>query len=165
MDDSPAFYPPDYYYDDLSLKIPWLVWLILVYAMRHALFIVLGFLPTTRGTLDYLTEGVEPAFLLVNAIVAAVLIAAFRRRPEAGSTLRRLWFAGRRLLITALSLDVVLTLAYGWPALTDSTSNRGLLVIVQAGLAMAMLAYLLRSRLARDVFRSFPDKPTRPDDG
>ena len=122
------------------------------------MFVLLAFLPTTRGTLDYLREGVEPAFLIVNLLVAAVLVAAFRRRREAGSAVRSLWSAGRRLLITALALDILLSLVYGWPALTGSGSERGLLVLIQVLVATAMFFYLLRSKRVRDVFDSFPER-------
>lgn len=157
MSDRRSYYSPSRYNDDLTLKTPWSLWLILIYGLRQALFILLGFLPTTADTLDYLLESVEPPFLLVNAMAAAVMVAAFRRRGQAGQAIRRIWSSGRWLLITALSLDILLSIVFGWPTLTNVGSDRGLLVVVQVTLGALMLTYLFRSRLVRDVFRSFPD--------
>jgi hypothetical protein len=153
-----SVYSPGQYNDDLSLRPPWSLWVILAYCVRHALFILLGFLPTTGDTLDYLRDGVEPAFLIVNALALSVLIAALRRRKEAGKTVRTIWRQGRWLLMTALAVDVMLSLYFGTSVLAGSFPDRGLLIVIQIAIAIGMLFYLARSRLVADVFHSFPGR-------
>lgn len=151
-----SVYSPGQYNDDLSLRPPWSLWLILAYCVRHALFILFGFLPTTGDTLDYLRDGVEPAFLIVNVLALTVLVAGLRRRVQAGRAVRAIWHHGRWLLMSALTLDVLLSLYFGGAVLAGSSHDRGLLIIIQISIAVGMLFYLARSRLTADVFHSFP---------
>lgn len=154
----PARYPVHRYTDDLVLRVPLALWLAMLFLIRHLALLGISFLPTTGQEILVLRSLVRPEYLIADLIALPVLIAAARRRPEAGRVWRAVWPWGRALLTTS---------ALAFPALAIGgmlTSRRPLALGIDgplvAGLVLsaAVAAYLWRSPLARDCFREFPEK-------
>ena len=155
-----ADYPAHRYDDNLSLRINPLLWLAMLFLVRHLLLLGITFLPSTGKEIEILRRLVHPAYLIADLIALGVLVAAARRRPEAGPILRTLWRHGRALLslsaLAYLALVVVQVAGSGRPI--AASLDEALLVSLL--LDLAILAYVWRSPLVHDLFRDFPAPPT-----
>jgi hypothetical protein len=149
-------YPAHRYTDDLVLRVPPALWLAMLFLVRHLVLLGITFLPTTGQEILFLRGLVRPEYLAADLIALPVLIAAARRRPEAGRAWRSVWPLGRTLLtLSALAFPV---LAIGRFLATGRPLPLGIDGPLLASLlaSLALVAYLWRSPLARDVFREFP---------
>jgi len=156
----PHHYPAHRYDDHLALRVPPLLWLAMVFLVRHPVLLGLTFLPTSGDTLDYLRALVQPIRLAADLPALLVLIAAARRRPTAGSWVRAIWDHGRWLLGASalvdggLGIHDLVTTGYGQGLST------GDLIILAVVVDLWICLWLARSRLLRDLFRDFPAKTT-----
>ncbi len=155
----PLHYPPHRYSDTLVLRVPPALWLAMLVLVRHLILLGVSFLPTMGQEVLFLRGLVRPEYLIADLIALPVLIAAARRRPEAGPVWRAVWARGRTLLsASALAFPVIALgglLASGRPLVL--ALDGGLVAGVLASLLV--VAYLWRSPLARDCFREFPPRP------
>jgi hypothetical protein len=152
----PINYPAHRYTDDLVLRVPPGLWLVMLFLVRHLLLLGITFLPTMGQETLVLRGLIQPQYLIADLAALPILVAATRRRPEAGWVWRVLWPWGRALLTAS---------ALAFPALAAGrllASGRPLALGVDGPLLASLLAsltvvaYLWRSPLARDVFREFP---------
>jgi hypothetical protein len=147
---------PQHYDEHLALKVPALMWLTLAFLVRHLLLLGITFMPTTGAEITVLRDLIRPEYVIADLIALPVLVVAVRRRPQAPEWMRKLWPAGRALL--TLSTLVYLALL-GWTLLGSErrlmeTVNEATLISIL--LSVAILLYLWRSVLVRDLFRDFP---------
>ena len=155
----PIRYPPERYSDDLVLRVPPALWLVMLFLVRHLVLLGITFLPTMGQEVLMLRGLVRPWYLPADLLALPVLIAAARRRADAGTVLRLAWARGGTLLTLSAMAFPVLAIA-GLLA-----SGRPLLIGIDAPMLGATLgsvgaiAYLHRSPLARDAFRDFPPRP------
>lgn len=156
----PAPYPAHRYTEELVLRVPPALWVVMLFLVRHLVLLGITFLPTMGREVLALRDLVQPHYLIADLIALPVLIAAARRRPEAGWVWRAVWPWGRAFLTAS---------ALAFPALTVGrllTSGRPLalgidgLLLASLFASLTVVAYLWRSPLARDVFREFPKEPT-----
>lgn len=149
-------YDPSRYDEHLTLKVPFTLWLVLAFLLRHLLLLGITFLPTTGEEITLLRNLIQPAYLACDLLALPVAIVAARRRPEAANWMRRLWPWGRGLLIASAVLYLVLLAGRiglsGEPLITAVDEA----VLISGLLNLAVIAYLWRSRLAQDLFREFP---------
>ena len=149
-------YPVDRYDEHLVLKIPTLLWFVMLFLVRHAILVLLSFLPRTADAMTYLRDLVDPLFLLADVPAAVVLFAAVRRKPGVPGWIPALWQRGRPLLASSALLYLLLLIA------SLATSARPLLPTVNEALILSILlnlaifAWLVRSPLVKDVFADFP---------
>ncbi len=152
----PASYPAHCYTDNLVLRVPPALWLAMLFLVRHLVLLGITFLPTMGQEVLALRDLVQPQYLIADLIALPVLIAAARRRREAGWVWRSVWSWGRALLTAS---------ALAFPALAVGrllTTGRPLALGIDGPLlasllaSLAVVAYLWRSPLVRDVFREFP---------
>ncbi|KAA6185849.1 DUF2919 domain-containing protein [Thiohalocapsa marina] len=163
-------YEPEHYNEHLVLKVPLVLWLVLLFQVRHLLLLGITFLPTTGQEITVLRQLVQPAYLIADLIALPLLVTAARRRPQAPDWMRRLWPRGRWLLtLSGLAYLGVLgwSLTYGG---VHAGLQRGLLaggrtagavdeaVLTSTLLTLAAIAYLWRSPRVRDLFREFPPR-------
>ncbi|WP_295883334.1 DUF2919 family protein [uncultured Thiohalocapsa sp.] len=147
---------PSRYDEYLTLKVPLTLWLVLAFLLRHALLLGITFLPTTGEEITALRDLIRPAYLAADLLALPVAIVAARRRPRAPGWMRRLWPHGRALLTASALLYLALL------GIHIATSGRSLInavdeaVLTSALLNLAVITYLWRSVLVRDVFREFP---------
>lgn len=149
-------YPPERYDEYLVLRVPVLLWVTMVFLIRHLLLLGITFLPTTGEEITVLRQLIQPLYLAADLLALPVLVAAVRRRPRAARWMRRLWPAGRALLMLSAALYLVLLtaqLAGAEARLTDTIDEA---TILSAFLNAAVIAYLWRSPLVKDLFRQWP---------
>jgi hypothetical protein len=155
-------HPPERYDAAFNLRIPATLWLILVLLLRHALLLIITFMPTTGKEITVLRELIRPEYLLADAIALPVFISAIRRdankRP---AWMASVWRRARTLL--SLSILVYLSLVAGRLLVTAGPLEQRLSesLLISGLLNLAALGYLWRSPLLRDLFRDWPDKPAR----
>lgn len=154
-------YEPERYDDHLCLRVPLMLWLSLVFLVRHLLLLGITFLPTTGEEITLLRELIRPQYLLADLVALPVLIAALRRRPRAPGWMPRIWSIGRPLLILSAALYLLLLGATLLSAGRPLTATLNEVALVSALLSLAISAYLLRSHLARDLFAQWPHHDSR----
>jgi hypothetical protein len=144
------------YDEDLVLKVPPLLWLTMIFLVRHLLLLGITFLPTTGEEIEVLRNLVRPEFLFADLLAATVLAAAFRRRRPCADWVRRVWRRTREILTASVVLYLA-TAAWSvtvsgeplWHAIDES-------LLVSLLLSLAVVAYLWRSPLVADVLRDCP---------
>jgi len=149
-------YPPHRYSDDLVLRVPPALWLVMVFLVRHLALLGITFLPTMGPEILGLRGLVKPHVLVADLVALPVLIAAARRRPQASRAVRAVWPHGRTLLtVSALAFPI---LALGGLLASGRPLVLGIDAPLLASLCVSLTAalYLWRSPLVRDVFRDFP---------
>jgi hypothetical protein len=152
----PLPHDPSRYDEHLALKVPLTLWLVLAFLLRHLLLLGITFLPTTGEEIKALRDLIRPAYLAADLLALPVAVIAARRRPRAPAWMRRLWPLGRALLTASALLYLTLL---GWQLTTGGKPLVVALneaVLVSALLNIAIVAYLWRSALVRDLFRDFP---------
>jgi len=150
---------PSFRYDDrLVLKVSPLLWIVLLYALRHVILVGLSFLPKTAGTLGFLRHQIDPLFLLTDVPAFAVVYGYFLRTPQATRFDRRLWHAGRWLLVSSYAMHFVLLLSLQYKAVLTDFLESGIAVMLFAVVDILVLSYLLRSALVRDIFADYPER-------
>lgn len=154
----PVSYPAHCYTDNLVLRVPPALWLVMLFLVRHLVLLGITFLPTMGQEVLPLRDLVRPQYLIADLVALPVLIAAARRRPEAGWFWRAIWPHGR-LLLTASALAYP-ALAVGRLLASGRPLALGIDGPLLAGLvaSLAVVVYLWRSPRVRDVFREFPKR-------
>jgi len=149
---------PSRYDEHLTLKVPFTLWLVLAFLLRHLLLLGITFMPTTGEEITVLRDLIRPVYLAADLLALPVAIVAARRRPQAPDWMRRLWPFGRPLLTASalvyLALLGVHLATSGEPLVTAVDEA----VLISALLNLAVIAYLWRSALVRDLFREFPEQ-------
>ncbi|QVL48470.1 MAG: DUF2919 family protein [Thiocapsa sp.] len=144
------------YDDDLLLKTPILLWLTLVFLVRHLLLLGITFLPTTGEEIEVLRNLVRPELLFADLPAALVLAAGFRRRRPCPGWVRGIWQRAREIL----TLSIFIYLGVLLTVLTDSSQPLrdaiDELLLASLLLSLAVPFYLWRSRLVADVVRDCP---------
>lgn len=149
-------YPAHRYDDQLLLKIPGTLWLIMAYAAHPAALWVLTTLPKGGANFAYLRAYIDPIALIISLPAAFVIAASVMRKPGSGSCWRFIWNHGRAFTVTAIMLHGAFVID-GSPFPLDINAPvpmavRPYLLAVD----IFALTFLLSSRLVRDVFRDFP---------
>ncbi len=149
---------PDHYDEHLALKVPVPMWLTLTFLVRHLLLLGITFMPTTGAEITVLRDLIRPEYLFADLIALPVLVVALRRGPRAPDWMRKLWSAGRVLLTLSALVYLILlgwTLLGSEQRLVDIVNEATLISIL---LSAAVLFYLWRSVLVRDLFLDFPTR-------
>jgi hypothetical protein len=149
-------YPAHRYDEQLVIKIPPLLWLTMLFLIRHAILVLLSYLPRTGEAMTYLRYLVDPLFLVADLPAVLILFAAVRRKPGAPDWIRALWGHGRPLLALSSLLYLVLLMASLFSSARPLLPAVNEVLIVSVLLNLAIVAYLVRSTLVRDVFAEFP---------
>jgi hypothetical protein len=151
-------YSPSSYDDYFCLKPPLLLWIATLFLSRAIslpLAVGLGhFAGVSSDATSVLQRVISLETLLPSALAAAVLIAMFRRSPNASSAVRWVWSHGRTFLAAAAALDFALSIF----ALTRSDNSDGqpLSLVIIATVDFYFLVYVLFARRVRDTFAAFP---------
>lgn len=149
-------------YDDyLCLKPPLLLWIAVIYLSRAISLPVLMGLGSARhmspDAARLLTGLWSTDELLPSLIAVAVLVAMFRRVPDASRPVRWIWSHGRWLLMASAGFDLALlliSLIRSGPLQLDDQGPP--LSLLMAGLDVYFLLFILTVRRVRDTFASFP---------
>ena len=150
-------YSVDRYDENLVLKVPALLWLAILYGIRHAFIVAAAALmPMDIVTISWLHMQSNPYFLLTDLPAALVLYAIGHRVPNGLNIMRQVWSYGRWLLVSSYISCIALFAYLNREVMTDPSSwdfPDGILVIV---IDVVITVYLMRSELVKDVFNDFP---------
>ena len=158
-----ALHEPHRYDASFRLKLSPMLWLCLLYGMRHAMITLLGMMPPFwLGLLGRWGKlQATPWLLATDVLVFGVLLLAGHRVPATGPLLRACWHRGRLWLLLAFGLDLLLFAALNGRILLapdDHDFARALSIVL---IDVGVLAFLLRSTLVRDIFADFPEAGDR----
>ena len=155
-------YPFSAYDKDLSLKLDLYMWLIIVYFLRPFILKISSF-QIGRGLKSESVKGLKDlvypddfGFFLAFIATIPVLILMFsymKRKPEAAEYVRTIWRNGKRLLVAAAVLNIVIIFI---PYIADITHSINIYGWVQLAVAIGIITYLYSSIRVTDTFADFP---------
>lgn len=145
------------YDEDFLLKVTPLLWLTLLYCVRHVLFVGLSFMPRMQD-LAGLRHQVDPVLLFSNIPALFVAVAYLRRSRGQPLWLKIIWHRGVALLSLALLGDAVLLLAVHGHEI--SSVEKAMPIVSWLCINLLLLVYLHRSEIVRDIFADYAVAPT-----
>jgi hypothetical protein len=146
-----------HYDENLVLKVPALLWIAILYGIRHFFFV--GFaklMPMDIVTIPWINFQTSPYFILTDLPAALVLFAIGHRVPNAQNFMRRVWKSGRWLLLASYVSGITLFSYLNKDVMTDPSSWDFPDAMLVAMMDIVIVACLLRSEHVSDVFRDFP---------
>lgn len=141
-----------------SLKVSAELWIIILYLLRPYIVLIAS-MGSGQGESGGIRNILYPDDLsLTLAIFSTIPALLFfyvwsRRKPGAGTMVKKLWANGGKLLVAAAVLNIAIVFV---PLLSGIVSSIHALGWVQVGIAVIIIFYLLGSRRARDTFADFP---------
>jgi len=150
-------YSTFHYDENLLLKVPPLLWLSILYGIRH--FFIVGatvLMPMDVVTIPWINFQTSPFFMLTDLPAVLVLLAIGHRIPNAISFMRWVWMHGRWLLVSSHMAGIALFTYVNKEVMTDPSSwgfPDGMLVVI---IDSVFVGFLLLSERVRDVFKDFP---------
>ena len=145
---------------DMRLKIPFLLWLIIIYGIRHGTFVAMTANVISLGLMPYSWMEMQSNYYLIACDVPAllVLIAAIYREPESWQLIRWIWQHGRALLLLSY-LAGAAGFSYLHQSQLTMPANPDFIAALGGLLPdLYFIGYLLGSGLTRDLFNEFPEK-------
>lgn len=103
-------------------------------------------------------------FLISDAVIVLVALIYILRSPDTSSFVRAIWHRGLWLIITAYALDFTVTLGAHFKPLFDPDSFQFGPVLGTLAIDLAIIVFLVRSNVVRDVFKSFPEPHNVPEE-
>jgi len=155
---------PSYRYDDnFALKVPPLLWLTLLYGVRHVFIVAAArMMPLDVFGTRWIYMQSSALFLATDAVAALLLFATGHRVPTGSNFMRQLWKRGRWLLTGAFGAAIALFVYLNRETITDPDDLHFLDAVLVVAVDLVFVAYLLGSQLVRDVFRDFPAPAPKP---
>ena len=154
----PNSYPPSSFDDELCLRPPLLIWVVVLYLSRAILMPVamgLGhYAGVNQDAIHLLRDFWRMDTLLPALLALPVLYALCRRSPAASRAVRWVWGHGRVLLATALVVDIGLNMRELIPFV--GIGDQSPLPAASAVAGVYFLIYVLAARRVRDTFSDFP---------
>ena len=153
----PKLYDAHHYDEYLRLKISPLLWFILIYGVRHFFIIAAAkLMPVDVGAMAWLDLQAHTLLIWGDLPALAVLIATGNRIPEALRAMRWIWLHGRWILACSYLVGVAVFLGLHLDVIRNPDSFNFLSAVSVVLPDVAIIGYLLRSELVRDVFNEFP---------
>jgi hypothetical protein len=145
-------------YDDfLHLKISPLLWLILLYGIRHPLFVAAAHLmPGDVWGVPIVSLQADPRLTLADIPAALALLSTGHRIKDAKAIMVWIWHHGAGLLLLSY-FSSASTFAFIHRDLLENPSGSGFLeACIVLAIDVLTMVYLLRSELVKDIFADFP---------
>jgi hypothetical protein len=157
----PDSYPPSSFDDDLCLKPPLLLWIVVLYLSKAVLMpVVMGighYAGVNQDAMRLLRDFWQVDTLLPSLLALPVLFALCRRSRTASRTVRWIWEHGRALLGTSIVADIALNAHELLPF--DGIYDKNLLPVCGIVADLYFLMYVLAAHRVRDTFSDFPPPP------
>lgn len=150
---------PVYRYDEkFTLKVSPFLKAIVFYSLRHLVFILLAYSPSQRisGSLGFLKHQIDPLLVIPDIFALVLVYAWIKRDAGASAKIKAIWHKGRELLMASVGLHFALMLWLSGNMVLSDPADTGLLVVLQGLVDVAMLLYLFRSNLVKDIFADYP---------
>lgn len=153
-------YDAHHYDDHLKLKISLLLWLVLIYGIRHFFFLAAAkLMPLDIGAAPWIGLQAHVYLMWSDLPALLVLFATGHRIPTALRIMRWIWLHGLWILAGGYLLELGVFL-YLHLDVVSNTSSRDFIAALCVILPdMVIIGYLLRSELIRDIFSEFPETP------
>jgi hypothetical protein len=158
-------YPFSAYDKHMSLKLDFSMWLIIVYFLRPYILkistIQMGRGGVKSDSVSGLKDLVYPnefGFFLAFVATIPVLILLFsyaKRKPGAADYVKSIWRNGRKLLVAAAVLNIIIIIFAFYIHITNSINIYGW---VQLAVAIGIIIYLYSSKRVIDTFADFPEE-------
>jgi len=147
------------YDDDMRLKIPFLLWLVTIYGIRHGPFIAMTANVISLGLTPYSWLELQTNYYLIACDVPAllVLIAIIYRAPESWKLVRWIWLHGRSLLVCAFVLGMTGFIYLHLNTIANPANPDFIAALGGLLPDIFVIVYLLSSRLVKDIFCEFPE--------
>ena len=155
-------YPFSAYDQYMSLKLDSTMWLIMAYFLRPFILGISTF-QMGRGAKSDSVSGLKDlvypndfGFFLAFVATIPVLILIFayaKRKPGAADYVKSIWHNGRKLLVAAAALNVIIIFV---PFLIHITHSINIYGWGQLAVAVGIIIYLYRSKRVTDTFADFP---------
>jgi len=146
------------HYDErLLLKVSPLLWLAILYGIRH--FFIAGaakLMPMDVITIPWINLQASVYFMLTDLPAVLVLLAIGHRVPNGLKFMRQVWMHGRWLLMASYMAGIAVFVYVNKEIMFDPDSwdfMDGLFVVM---IDFAFIGYLISSELVRDIFNDFP---------
>lgn len=150
-----TLYADSRYDKDYTLKLSPLLWLILIYCLRHFLVVGFSFIPRLHEA-AFLREQIEPLMLLSDIPVLLLVIAYAIRRPDSAEIVRKIWSNGRAIISASVLLHIAILGITEWALLSHLRPDNVSMLVNFVTVDAAVLLYVWRSKLSRDIFADFP---------
>jgi len=157
-------YPFTAYDKYMSLKLDSNMWFIIVYFLRPFLLKV-STIQMGRGAKSDSVSGLKNLFYpndfgfflaFVATIPVLLLVFAYaKRKPDASEFVQSLWRNGKKLLVAAAVLNIVVIFI---PFLANITHSINIYGWGQLAMAVAIIIYLYSSKRVTDTFADFPEE-------
>ncbi|MBI3903488.1 MAG: DUF2919 family protein [Nitrosomonadales bacterium] len=141
-------YPARRYDLSMRLKVSPLLWLAMLYAIRHLAFLMLK---KDAGGVPWITLQAN-AFLICTDIPAALVLLSIGHRINGHGIMKWVWSHGRALLLASYLAAMVMFTFLNWPALSNPDSYKFITACSVLALDAIVVGYLLTSRLVGDIF-------------
>ena len=150
-------YSARHYDENLLLKVPPLLWLSILYGVRHFFFAgAAKLMPMDIVTVPWINFQTSAYFMLTDLPAVFVLLAIGHRVPDGLNLMRWIWMHGRWLLISSYMAGIAVFIYVNRDVMADPNSWNfldGAFVVI---IDLAFVGYLLTSELVRDVFKDVP---------
>jgi hypothetical protein len=151
-------YPTHHYDENLLLRVSPLIWLSILYGVRHFFFMgAAKLMPMDVVALPWINLQTSPFFMLTDFPAVLVLLATGHRVSNGWNIMRRVWKHGRWLLIVSYGAGVAVFGYVNQETLLDpdawNFADAMLVLIVD----FACIGYLISSERVRDIFNDLPD--------
>jgi len=148
-------YTPDDYNSDNVLKIPIILYVTVVYAVKYYIYIASILAGAKRSTaLKGYAMGMDANIMLLIVTLPAifVIVSMVKRGGESGNIFRVIWRFGRYLLSSTLAFNAIL---FAFIAYTTPYGKNNYLYVFSF-FDMWFLVYLNTTQRLKDVFNEFP---------
>lgn len=147
-------YTPDDFNEFHVLKIPFLLYLVLIYLNKYFLLVVLPSIG--GGDLTAIVKWFKIDLLMMTSCLPALalLVASLYRIPNPKKWPKPIWLKGRILLLISSAMDFVILASY--IALEWRMLDTGMVVLL--AIDVAIFIYLLRSNYLKEMFKEFPEE-------
>lgn len=147
-------FSPDDFNEFHVLKIPFLLYLVLIYLNKYFLLVILPSIG--GGDLSAIVKWFKIDLLMMTSCLPALvlLVASLYRIPNPKKWPKPIWEKGQLLLLISSIMDFVILASY--VALDWRILDTGLMVLL--AIDVAIFVYLLRSTYLKEMFKEFPEE-------
>ncbi|BCM25196.1 DUF2919 family protein [Methyloradius palustris] len=152
-------YDARFYDDYLNLKIPGVLWLSMIYGLRHIIFLAAyKLMPAEVLSTDWLAVQLSPALIFLDIPALMVLLSTGHRLPEAHKIMRLVWLNGRKLLLCSYLGSILLFTYLNFDLIQKFTFENLSLIFSVLIFDIVISLYLYKSNLTKDIFNEFPEE-------
>jgi len=147
-------FSPDDFNEFHVLKIPFLLYFVLIYLNKYFLLVVLPSIGA--GDLTAIIRWFKIDWLMMMSCLPALalLVASLYRIPTPKKLPKLVWEKGLILLLISSAMDFVILASY--IALERRILDTGLIILLAVD--VAIFVYLLRSKYLKEMFKEFPEE-------